>query len=110
MTVLFCLASVLILLFIVFLIFPYSCFRCLVRFLRVTCYHVKLMGRENIPEKGPALLAANHISLFDALILIGLTRRPIYFMMHEKFYEIPLFHFIFRRCGVIKVPSAGKNK
>lgn len=91
--------------------FPYLFLRTLVAFLRCTCYHVRLNGIENVPEAGPGLLVVNHVSIFDSLILIGLTNRRIHFMMQSDFYRMPILHQIFfRRIGVLEVPNSGKPK
>lgn len=93
-------------LFVVFLyLFPYPMLQGLVSFLRHTCYSVRIKGLENIPESGPVILAANHISFLDALILMGLTRRRIRFLMRTQFYNMRPFHWVFRRLGVIEVPE-----
>ncbi len=44
-----------------------------------TLYRIHLEGRENIPEKGGALLAPNHVSMVDAALLIASTERPVRF-------------------------------
>jgi len=91
-------------------LFPYQTIQFIVFLLRITCYHVNARGLENIPERGPVLLVANHISFFDSLIAIGLTKRHVHVMMQEDFFRIKILNKIFRRCGVIEVPNAGKVK
>ena len=48
-----------------------------------TLYRVKVLGRNNLPERGGALLVSNHISLADALFVIASTGRRIRFIMHR---------------------------
>ena len=48
-----------------------------------TLYRVRVLGRNNLPERGGALLVSNHISLADALFVIASTGRRIRFIMHR---------------------------
>ena len=44
------------------------------------CFHPKIINAENIPPSGPVILAGNHTSNFDALLLMSTTKRPISFL------------------------------
>jgi len=55
-----------------------------------TVYHITVVGRDNIPEKGGALFVCNHMSFVDALLLIASTDRPIRFLIFKGIYELPL--------------------
>lgn len=48
-----------------------------------TFYRVRVLGRENLPERGGALLVSNHLSMADALFVIASTGRRIRFIMHQ---------------------------
>ena len=52
-----------------------------------TLYRVRVLGRENIPERGGALMVSNHLSMADALFLIASTDRHIRFIMHRDQYN-----------------------
>ncbi len=52
-----------------------------------TIYKVRILGRDNFPAKGGALLVCNHLSFADALLLIAATDRPIRFLMFKGIYE-----------------------
>ncbi len=52
-------------------------------------YRVRIVGRDNIPEKGGALFVCNHVSFVDALLLLAATDRPVRFLMFKDFYEKP---------------------
>lgn len=73
-------------------------------------YRVRHDGLENIPEKGPALIAANHVSYVDALLLAGAIRRPIRFIMYKPIYEIPVLNFIFRTGRAIPICSPREDE
>jgi acyl-[acyl-carrier-protein]-phospholipid O-acyltransferase / long-chain-fatty-acid--[acyl-carrier-protein] ligase len=61
--------------------------RLLLFFLTHTVYIVKVLGRDNIPEKSGALLVCNHMSFVDAALLIASTDRPIRFLMYQGIYD-----------------------
>ena len=66
---------------------PDSLLRLLLWMLTHTLYRIRLEGRDNIPEKGGALLVSNHLSLIDAVLLIASTDRPIRFLIDQEWYE-----------------------
>jgi 1-acyl-sn-glycerol-3-phosphate acyltransferase len=73
-----------------------------------TLYRIKVEGIEKVPDEGPALLVCNHVSYMDALIVGGVVRRPVRFVMYYKIFNIPVLRFIFRTAKAI--PIAGRNE
>jgi acyl-[acyl-carrier-protein]-phospholipid O-acyltransferase/long-chain-fatty-acid--[acyl-carrier-protein] ligase len=61
--------------------------RLILFFVTHTIYRVKVMGRDNFPEKTGALLVCNHMSFVDAALLIASTDRPIRFLMYKGIYD-----------------------
>ncbi|HEY3319139.1 MAG TPA: MFS transporter [Planctomycetota bacterium] len=60
-------------------------------------YEVK--GAENLPKTGPAILAANHASFIDPILLGCATSRIVQYTMYASYYRSfahPLFRFL--RC------------
>ncbi len=47
----------------------------------------ELTGKQNIPAKGPFILAANHQSYLDFILLCGVSPRHLRFLAAEKFYH-----------------------
>ncbi|MFI2812453.1 MULTISPECIES: MFS transporter [Microbulbifer] len=88
---------------------PEFAMRLLVWLLSHTMYRVKHEGLEQIPAEGPAIIACNHVSYVDALLLAGAVRRPIRFIMYKPIYEIPVLHFIFRTGRAIPICSRQKD-
>ncbi len=66
-------------------------------------YRVKKVNLDNIPEEGAAIVACNHVSLMDALIIGGCVRRPIRFVMYHKVFNIPFLRFIFKTANAIPI-------
>ena len=71
-------------------------------------YRVSVTGRQHIPEKGAALIVANHVSYVDALILMGTSTRPVRFVMDKSISELPILKYVFRHAGVIPICSPRK--
>ncbi|HSH17427.1 MAG TPA: MFS transporter, partial [Verrucomicrobiae bacterium] len=70
-----------------------------------TIYRIRVLGRDNIPDKGGALFVCNHVSFVDALLLIASTDRHVRFMMYTEFYDRPYLKPFARILGVIPIPS-----
>ena len=92
----------------IFTLVPEFLMRFLVWILIHTIYRVRVTGMENIPEEGPVIVASNHVSFVDPLILGGMIRRPVNFVMYYKIYKIPILNFIFRTGKAI--PIAGRSE
>ena len=93
-----------------FYFLPYSFGKVLLTVLRHSLYLVEFKGRGNIPHKGAALLLANHVSPFDCLIIMGMTKRKVHIMMHRNFFRSKFFMPVFRRFGFIEVPQSNHPK
>ncbi len=74
-------------------------------FLTHTIYRVKLLGRDNIPEKGGALLVCNHMSFVDVLLLLASADRPIRFLMFQDIYDLPLMKPFARMMRAIPISA-----
>jgi 1-acyl-sn-glycerol-3-phosphate acyltransferase len=66
-------------------------------------YRLRVVGEDNIPDEGPAVLVANHVSFVDWLILYSISPRPVRFVMTHEFFELPLLRFLFRDAKVIPI-------
>lgn len=72
-------------------------------------YRLRVEGLEHIPEEGPVVIAANHVTYVDALILSAVLARPIRFVMYHKFGELPLVGRFLKRARVIPIASGREN-
>ena len=75
-----------------------------------TFYRLDKEGIENIPEEGAALLACNHVSFVDALVILAASPRPIRFVMDHHIFKVPVLSFIFRTGKAIPIASAKENQ
>jgi len=71
-----------------------------------TVYRIRVVGRDNIPEKGGALFVCNHLSFVDALLLTASTDRFIRFIMFQDIYDHPLVHPLAKLGRAIPISSA----
>ncbi len=51
-------------------------------------YRTRVRGVENVPHHGGALLAANHQSYLDGILLTAVVDRPIRFIMSQQVYKL----------------------
>ena len=64
--------------------------RLILFFITHTIYRVRVLGRDNFPEKTGALLVCNHMSFVDVALLVASTDRPIRFVMYQGIYDMKL--------------------
>ncbi len=61
-----------------------------------------------LPDDGPAVLAANHVSGLDPLLLIAASRRPLRFIIASEQYHRFGLEWLFRAVGCIPVDRTGR--
>lgn len=71
-------------------------------------YHVQVKNRKQIPHKGPLIVAANHFSYMDPVVLQSMFPRRISFMMTELYYE-GRGKWLFKLLHCIRVKEGGTN-
>ena len=89
---------------------PEFLMRFLVWMLIHVLYRVRVRGLEKIPDEGAAIVAGNHVSFVDALIVGGSIRRPVRFVMYHKIFKIPVLNFIFRTARAIPIAPAREDE
>lgn len=78
-------------------------------FLARVMYRVKVMGLENIPKKGPAILICNHVAFNDWLVVGGCMPRPVRFVMYKGMFNLPVVKTICARGKVIPIAPAHED-
>ncbi|HVE53755.1 MAG TPA: MFS transporter, partial [Ramlibacter sp.] len=68
-------------------------------------YRFRVRGEEHIPTEGPAILACNHVSFVDAVLLMAASPRPIYFVMDHRIFRFPVLGWMFRLAKAIPIAS-----
>lgn len=73
---------------------------------RVLCiffFRFRAYGMENVPEKGPFILASNHQSFLDPLFCGVPLRRPLYFVARDSLFSNKFFGGLIRSVNAIPV-------
>jgi 1-acyl-sn-glycerol-3-phosphate acyltransferase len=74
-----------------------------------TFYRLRSVGTDRIPAEGPAVLACNHVSFVDAVVIMGESPRPIRFVMDYRIFRIPLMNWFFRNARAIAIAPARED-
>ena len=72
-------------------------------------YRVDKNGLANIPDHGAAVLACNHVSFVDPIIISAVCERRVRFVMFYKIYNLPIVHYLFRLMRAIPIASAKED-
>jgi len=73
-------------------------------------YRLTVIGRQNIPAAGPALLVSNHISYLDSAVVAMAVGRPVRFVMFRGFFKtsgLGMLARVFRTIPVSADDAAG---
>lgn len=49
-------------------------------------YRPRIVGRGNVPERGPVLLASNHLASLDTVIIPTSATRPVQFLIKSSYF------------------------
>ncbi len=78
-------------------------------FLRLI-YHVRVVGRENLPLTGPALLVPNHVSMIDPLFISAGTKRIVSYFIYRGYYDKWWIRPFVASMGAIPISEADNPK
>lgn len=74
----------------------------------IKLYKPTYIGKNNIPKKGPVILAGNHTSKLDPLLLMSSTNRCIHFLAKIELFK-GIKKIFFNNLGIIPVDRKRKN-
>ncbi|MFZ5801197.1 MAG: lysophospholipid acyltransferase family protein [Candidatus Omnitrophota bacterium] len=66
-------------------------------------FSFKVEGKENLPRGGGFILASNHTSNLDPIILGAACRRKVDYMAKEDLFKIPVFGWLITLVGAFPV-------
>jgi 1-acyl-sn-glycerol-3-phosphate acyltransferase len=72
-------------------------------------FRIRLVGHEHVPEEGPVILASNHRSNMDPVLLASAVERPLSFMAKAELFVGPL-GWIMRWIGQFPVRRGGIDR
>ncbi len=68
-------------------------------------YRFRVQGDRHLPLEGAAILACNHVSFVDAVLLMAASPRPITFLMDHRIFKFPVLGWLFRLAKAIPIAS-----
>ncbi|ART53767.1 glycerol acyltransferase [Acidovorax carolinensis] len=89
--------------FYIFMLVPEYLLRFVAWVLSRCVYRFKVRGDEHLPTSGAAILACNHVSFVDAVLLMAASPRPIYFVMDHRIFRVPVLGALFRLAKAIPI-------
>ena len=66
-------------------------------------YRVKVNGIENLKDDKPFIMSANHVHIFDPVILATLTKKQIFFLAKKELFSKKFLAKFFTKLGVIPI-------
>ena len=66
-------------------------------------YNPKVIGIENIPKEGPVVLAGNHKSNIDPLLVCTENKRLVHFLAKKELYKNPILRKFMENVGTIQI-------
>jgi len=100
--------NIIVVIYIIYTI-PTFFIRCIMWIITRLFYNIKVNGEHNIPSTA-CVIACNHISYMDAIIIGGMIKRPIRFVMDDQIANINIIKFIFRLANVIPIANSIDKK
>jgi acyl-[acyl-carrier-protein]-phospholipid O-acyltransferase/long-chain-fatty-acid--[acyl-carrier-protein] ligase len=86
---------------------PYWPLRVFLWLVTHSIYWLRVLGRDNVPVKGAALLVSNHVSFVDWLLLMASQRRFIRFVVWAGWTKTWGLRWLLRWAGCIPVDGFG---
>jgi len=68
-----------------------------------TVFRIRILGQENVPFRGPALLVSNHMSHVDGFLIGACVQRFIRFMIWKPYYQMRPVNWLLRKAHAIPV-------
>ena len=65
-------------------------------------YRPKVVGKENVPKKGPVLFCGNHRHVLDQCPVLISTKLPVHYMAKKEYFDSK-FAWFFKMAGCISV-------
>jgi len=66
-------------------------------------HRIRWYGTENIPAVGPAIIAANHQSFYDPVLLSLAASRRIVYLALQQYFDYPVLGFLMRAYGAVAI-------
>ncbi|AWR85391.1 lysophospholipid acyltransferase family protein [Meiothermus taiwanensis] len=81
----------------------YKVCKVIARFLLQVLFGLKVEGAEKIPKEGPVILASNHMSFLDPVVMGVACPRVVSYMSRDDVFNYPILRWLLPRLYVIPV-------
>lgn len=88
----------------------YVIIRAILKFVMRIAFSMQVEGKDNVPKEGGVLLAANHLSMLDPIVVGCAIDRPVRFMAKRELFENPFLGVILRGLGAFPVQRGKDDK
>lgn len=79
-------------------------------FFAMRFYHgFRPAGRCRLPARGPAILAATHVSAIDPLLIQTCCSRLLHWMIAREYFDMPVLKWVYRLTGSLPVNRTGQD-
>ena len=95
--------------FYIFMLVPEYVLRFIAFMLSRVIYRFKITGDHHLPTQGAAVLACNHVSFIDPVLLMAASPRPIYFVMDQRIFKMPLLGWFFKLVKAIPIAPRSED-
>ena len=76
----------------------------------ILLYRVRAIGLENVPKRGPLVLAPNHFSQMDHFLIAVYLRRKVRFMAKSQMFGPPVLTYVYKHGGVFPVRRGHRDE
>jgi len=73
-------------------------------------FRVEVEHVDRVPVRGPAVIAANHLSFIDSIVLALALPRPLYFLGKSDYWESARTRWLVAGAGVVPVHREGGDR
>lgn len=95
--------------FYIFMLVPEYLLRFVAWVLSRFIYRFRVQGDAHIPLQGAAILACNHVSFVDAVLLMAASPRPMVFLMDHRIFQVPVLGWLFRLAKAIPIAPRAED-
>jgi len=81
----------------------YKICRVIVYLINFILFEFTIIGKENIPSEGSALICPNHVSNYDPLAIASMIPREVHFMAKAELFKNPLLGWLLKKVHAFPV-------